>query len=148
MIGGDNHLVVGLCQLSEELGDDRVTEPGEGNATIGTLVIGQLAYHLRLCTGMTKHVDEVEDDHVQIVLLQRVELLEQFIGLVLTVDFMIGEGVLTTIALQLCLDEGRLVQVLTLFLIFIYPEVGEHLCNLVGHQTAEDGITRILCGSG
>ena len=61
---------------------------------------------------------------------------------------MIGEGVLTTIALQLCLDERSLVQVLTLFLIFIYPEVGEHLCNLVGHQTAEDGITRILCGSG
>ena len=148
MVGGDNHLVIGLRQLSEELGDHRVTEPGEGDAAIGTLVVGQFTYHLRLSAGMTEHVDEVEDHHVEVVLLQRFELLEQFIGLFLTVDLMIGESVLTTIALQLRLDEGSLVQVLTFFLVFVNPEVGEHLCNLVGHQTAEDGITRILCGCG
>ena len=75
-------------------------------------------------------------------------MLEQFVGLFLTVDFMIGEGVLPTIALQLCLDEGRLIQVFALFLVLINPEVGKHLCNFVGHQSAEDGIAGILGGCG
>ena len=69
MVGGDNHLVVGLCQPPEEVRDDGVAEPGEGDAAIGTLVVGEFTHHLRLGAGMTEHVDEVEHHHIQVVLL-------------------------------------------------------------------------------
>ena len=53
-----------------------MTEPGEGDAAIGTLIVGELPHHLRLCAGMTEHVDEVEYHDVQVVLFQRAELLQ------------------------------------------------------------------------
>ena len=75
MIGSDNDLVIGLSQLAEEVGDDRVAEPRECYRAIGTLVIGQLTYHLRLGSGVAEHIDEIEHHHVEVVLLQRAELL-------------------------------------------------------------------------
>ena len=53
---------------------------------------------------------------------------------------------MTAIAFYLCLDKRCLVEVLALVLILVNPEVGEHLCYLLWHESAEDGITRILCG--
>ena len=69
VVGGDDDAVVGLCQQAEQVGDDAMTEPRQGNGAVGRLVIGQLAHHLRLGTGMGEHVDEVEDNDVEVVLL-------------------------------------------------------------------------------
>ena len=148
MVGRHDHPAVGLCQQFEEVGDDRMTEPREGDATVGTLVVGEFAHHLRLRTGMTEHVDEVEHDHVQVVLLERIKLLQQFVGIAGTVHLMIRKGVLPPITLQLGSHEGLLIQVLTFLLVLIHPEVRKQPRDLVGHQSAEDGVARILCGSG
>ncbi len=61
---------------------------------------------------------------------------------------MVGEGILPSVALQLRPDQGFLVQVLALLAVFIDPEVGEHLGDVVGHESAEDGVAGILCGCG
>ena len=82
---------------------------------------------------MTEHVDEVEDHHVEVVLLQRVELLQQLVGLLRGVDLVIREGVTPAVALQLRLDERFLVKVLAFLLVLVDPQVREHLCYLYGH---------------
>ena len=142
VVGGDDDVVVGLCQLSEEVGDDGVLEPREGDAAIRRLVVGQLAHHLRLGTGMAEHVDEVEHHDVEVVLLQRLQLSQQLVG------FLLGEGVVAAIALQLGADERFLVEVLAFLLVFIDPQVGKHLGDLHRHQTGEDGVAGILCRCG
>ena len=47
------------------------------------------------------------------------ELLQQFIGLGRAVDLMVGEGVLTTVTVELGLDKGLLVEVLTFLFVLI-----------------------------
>ena len=83
---------------------------------------------------MTQHVDEIEYHHVQVVLPQVRHLLHQLVGIGRIVHLVIREGVLLAIAVQLCLNKWCFVQVLTFLLVFVYPEIGKHLCNLVGHQ--------------
>ena len=95
---------------------------------------------------MTEHVDEVEHHDIQVILLQRTELLQQLVCISLVVDFMIGERVLASVTFHLCPDKRLFIQVLALFFVFIYPEIREHLSNLIGHQAAEDGIAGILGG--
>ena len=46
VIGGDDDLIVFLCDIPEKVGNDGVAEPGEGDAAVGTLVVGQFANHL------------------------------------------------------------------------------------------------------
>ena len=46
MIGGDDHRVVTLCQLTEELCEDTVAEPAEGDAAESTLTVCQFTHHL------------------------------------------------------------------------------------------------------
>ena len=135
MIGGDDDAIVCLCQLTEQVGNDGVTEPRECDGTVSRLVIGQFAYHLRLRTSVAEHIDEVEYHHVQVVLLQCVQLLYQFFCFCRRIDLMIREGVLSAIALQLCLDEWCLVEVLAFLLVLVDPQVRKHLGYLVWHQT-------------
>ena len=123
-----------------------MTEPGEGDAAIGTLIVGEFPYHFRLSTGMTEHVDEVEHHDIQVILLQRAELLQQLICISLVVDFMIRERVLPSVSFHLCLNKWLFIQVLAFFFVLIYPEIREHLSNLIGHQATEDGIAGILGG--
>ena len=61
---------------------------------------------------------------------------------------MIREGVALAVALQLCLDEWLLVEVLALLFVLVNPQVWEHLCNLYRHQSGEDRIAGILGGGG
>ena len=97
---------------------------------------------------MTEHVDEVEDNDIQVVFRQLVELLQKLVGISGTVHFMIGEGVLPAITLKLCLNQWLLVEVLAFLLVLIDPKIRKHRCDLVGHQSAEDGIAGILRSGG
>ena len=148
MIGGDDDTIVGLSQLTEQVGYDRMAEPRQGDASVGRLVVGQLTHHLRLRTGMTEHVDEIEHYHVQVVLAQRVQLLHKPVGILRRIDFMVRKGVLPTIPFQLRLNQRFLVQVLAFFFVLVDPQVGKHLGNLLGHQSREDSVTGILRGRG
>ena len=125
-----------------------MAEPRQGYRTVGTLVVGQLTHHLRFGTGVAQHVDKVKHHHIQRVLLYLLHLLHQLVGIGLGVYLVIRKSLLTAIALQLGTNQRFLVQVLTLLLVFIHPEVGEHLLYLVRHQTTEDGVACILRGGG
>ena len=61
---------------------------------------------------------------------------------------MIGEGVAASVALELCPDEWLFVEVLAFLAVLIDPEVGEHAGDVVGHESAEDGVACVLCGCG
>ena len=52
MISGENNRVVAVSQSLKQFRHHGMVEPTERDATIGTLVIGQFAHHLRLGTGM------------------------------------------------------------------------------------------------
>ena len=84
---------------------------------------------------MAEHIDEVEDDDIQVVTLQLPELLHQLVGIGRGVDFVIGEGVVAAVALYLRLNQRRLVQVLALLVFLVHPQVGEHAGYLVGHES-------------
>jgi len=148
VVGGDDDLIVGLRHAAEEVGNDGVTEPGEGDAAVGRLVVGQLAHHARLCTGVGEHVDEIEHDDVEVVTAQRVELLHQLVGLGRVVYLVIREGVTAAVAVYLGADKGLFVEILTFLLVLVDPQVGKHLGYLVGHKAGEDGVARVLRGGG
>ena len=96
---------------------------------------------------MAEHIDEIKHHHVQLVFPQLLPLLHETVGIGRTIDLMIRERLFPAIALHLCLDKRLLVQVLAFFLVLVDPQLGEHLRNLVGHESAEDGVTGILGGS-
>ena len=95
MVGGDDHSAGSGSQLSEQFGYDGVAKPAEGDGAVGRLVVGQFAHHLRLCAGMAQHVDEVDDEHIQMVGRQLVELLHELVCRRRIVDLVVGEGVVT-----------------------------------------------------
>ena len=97
---------------------------------------------------MRQHVDEVDDDDVEVVLLQVGKLMEQLLGTGGVVDLVVGELIVAAVALYLCLYQRTLIEVLTLLLVLIDPQLWEHLRYLGGHQSAEDSITCILCRRG
>ena len=57
---------------------------------------------------------------------------------------MVRERVVASVALYLRAYERLLVEVLALVLVFVHPQFGEHLLNLLGHQTREDGVAGVL----
>ena len=61
---------------------------------------------------------------------------------------MVAEGVVAPISVKLSLDERRLVEVLPLLGVLIYPQLREHACYDVRHESAEDGVSGILRGGG
>ena len=146
MVSSDDDLVVRLCQLLENICQQTVTEPAERNRTVSTLVVCQLAYHPHLRTGMGEHIDEVDDEHIEVVLFQVSVLLHELVSTCRVVDLVIGEAIVAAVAFNLCFDERCLVEVLPLFFVFIHPQVREHRRYLLGHQTTEDGVACILCG--
>ena len=123
-------------------------QPALRDAAVGTFVIGQLTHHARLCPCMREHVDEVDDHHVKIVAQELVEASQQSLHRLRVVDFMIAEGVVSAIALDLRRNELLLIKVLSFFFAFIDPKVWEHFLDFIGHQPAEDGIAGILRGRG
>ena len=148
VVGGDDDAVVGLRQCLEELAHYSVAEPREGDAAVCGLVVGKLAHHLRLGAGVGEDVDEVDDDDVEVIVLQILELAHQLLRPRTVDNLVVGEGLLAPVALQLGLDERRLIDVLALFLVFIDPQIWEHLGYLRRHEAREDGIAGILCGGG
>ena len=61
---------------------------------------------------------------------------------------MVRELVVAAVAVDLRLDERFLVEVLTLLLVLIDPQLWKHLGYLLRHQSAEDGVAGILRGGG
>ena len=125
-----------------------MAEPAQRNAAIGCLVTGKLAHHTAFRAGMGKHVNKVEHHHVQVVFPQIRQLLYQFFCRRRIIDLVVSESVVSAVTVKLRLYQWGFVQVLSLFRILIHPQFGEHTGYDVGHQSAEDGISRILCGRG
>ena len=146
VVGGDHHLAVILRQSSEQFREHRVAQPALRDAAVGTLRIGELAYHLRFRPGMREHVDEVDYQHVQVLLPAFVVVLHKPVGALRIVHLVIAEAVSLAVSVEHCLYQRLLVQVLALLLVFIHPELRKHLGNPVGHQTAEDGVPGVLRG--
>ena len=146
MIGGENHFASAGCNPLEQFQGRRVLEPGTGQASVGSLTLCQFPDHLTLGTGMGKHIDKVQYHHIQLVLRECRNVSQQFLAILRIVHFRIAETVFLPETVDLCLDEGGLVQVLALFALLIHPQVGKHLLDLGGHQAGEDGIACILGG--
>ena len=70
---------------------------------------------------MTEHIDEVKHHDIQVVLLHRLQLRQQFIRLRRRVNLMIRERVLPAIAFQLGTNQRLLVQVLAFLLVLVDP---------------------------
>ena len=125
-----------------------MAKPRFGQRSIGGIVGGEFANHARLGAGMGEHVDEVEHDDVEVVLLKRIEVAEQALSGGSVVDFVVGKSALTAEAFKLSLNQGRLVEVFALLALLIDPHLREHALNLRRHQTGEDGVAGILSGRG
>ena len=134
MVGGENNTVAHLGDVLEEVVGRRVAEPALRQRSISSLGIGQLTDHLALGAGMGEHVDEVEDDDVERVLLEAVEVRQKAFAEAGFVDLIIGEGIVLAVALDERLDHRLFVEILTLFALFVDPQIGEHLRDIQRHQ--------------
>ena len=119
-------------------------EPGAGQTPVSRLALCQFADHLALRPGVRKHIHEVEDDDVQLVLQERWYHTQELLAIIGIIYLIIREGVILPEAVDLGLNERRFVQVLTFLALFIHPQIGEELLDLRRHQSGEDGIAGIL----
>lgn len=60
---------------------------------------------------MREHVDEVEDQDVEVVGLERGEVAQESLAAGRVVDFVVGKATLAAKPVELCLDERRFVVV-------------------------------------
>lgn len=74
VVGGEDHAVAHLGDVLEEVVRRRVAEPAARQRAIRSFGIGQLADHLALGAGVGEHVDEVQHDDVQLILLEAIEV--------------------------------------------------------------------------
>ena len=109
VVGGDNHLEVALRQSLEQLGKHRVAQPALRNTAVGTLVVGKFTHHLRFRSGMREHVDEVDYEHVQVVVLAFVVTLHKLVGTHRVVHLVIAETVFLSEPVYLGLNQRLLV---------------------------------------
>ena len=93
---------------------------------------------------MRQHVHEVQHDDVEVVLPVGGQLRQQFLGTDRIVHFVVGERVLSSVALQLRLHQGRFIQILSLFRVFIDPQLGKHFLYLIRHQSGKNRVSGIL----
>ena len=93
---------------------------------------------------MAEHVDEVDYDNVQVVRLQRIELLQELVGAGRVVYLMVREGFTAPVTLELRLDQRSFVKVLAFLFVLVDPQVGKHLGYLDRHEAAEYGVTGVL----
>ena len=100
MVGGDDDVGIGLGKFLEKFADRRVVEPRSGDAAVGTLIARQFTHHARLRTGMTEHIDEVDDQHIKIVAHKVLETFHYFLRLRRVVQLEVGESILATIAVE------------------------------------------------
>ena len=124
-----------------------MSEPTRRDTAVSYLVRCQFPYHRRFRSGMRKHIDEVHHNHVQLLCTQLPELVDQLLRLCRMIQFRITKALTSSVSVELRLNQWCFIEVLALFLVFIYPQLREHRRNLVRHQSCEDGITSIL-GSG
>ena len=109
VVGGDHHLAVILRQSSEQFREHRVAQPALRDAAVGTLCIGELAYHLRFRSGMREHVDEVDHQHVQVLLPAFVVVLHKAVGALRIVHLVIAEAVSLAVSVEQRLYQRLLV---------------------------------------
>ena len=65
---------------------------------------------------MREHVDEVDDEHIQVVALAFVVMFQELVGSCRIVHLVIAEAVVLAVSVQLGLDERLLVEVLAFLL--------------------------------
>ena len=70
MVGGDNYLIAHLGHALEQLDGITGAEPRLGERAVGTVGVGQLAYHLALGASVRHHVDKVDDYHIEVEALE------------------------------------------------------------------------------
>ena len=123
-----------------------MAEPRERYRAVSRLVVGEFAHHLRLCSCVREHIDEVDHDDVEVVLCQLVEACKQFVGTRRVVHLVIRERVAAAVAFYLRAYERFLVEILALVfvLVLVHPQFWEHLLNLLWHQAREDGVACVL----
>ena len=106
MVGGEHDFVAFFGYATEEVEGRGVAKPRFGQRAIGGIVGGELANHARLGAGMGEHVDEVEHDDVEVVLLKRIEVAEQALSGGGVVDFVVGKSALAAKSFKLGLNQG------------------------------------------
>lgn len=134
MVGSEDHAVAHLGDVLEEVVRRRVAEPATRQRAISCFGIGQLADHLALGASVGEHIDEVQHDDVQLILLEAIEVAQQALAEAGFVDLIIGEGIVLAVALDERLDHRLFVEVLALFALFVDPQIGEHLRDVQRHQ--------------
>lgn len=89
MVGGQYDLISHVSNGTEEIDSGTMLKPCAGDGTIGSLVVCEFSHCLRLCAGMREHIDEVEHNDIELVLLQRVELCYITLSEIGLIDFVV-----------------------------------------------------------
>ena len=78
-------------EAAEKFAHTGVPKPRERDGAVGRLVRGQFAHHAAFGAGMGEDVDEVDDQHVERMLFQRVEAGQQMVDGSRIVELVVGE---------------------------------------------------------
>ena len=121
-------------------------EPGACQAAIGRFALGQFADHLVFGTGVGQHIDKVQYHHIQLVMKEGRDDIQQFVVILRIMYLMVGERIFLTEPLDLRLDKRCFIQVFPFLAVLVHPKFRKHLFDLQGHQPGEDRVAGILCG--
>ena len=91
MVGGEHHLIAFFGDASEQLHGGGVLKPRFGESAVGGVAVSQFANHLAFGAGVRQHIHKVEHHYVEIVLIERIEAVEQAFAGGGVVYFVVGE---------------------------------------------------------
>ena len=122
MIGCQHYRTIMSGQATEEITHGRVAQPTLCNAAISCFVAGKFPNHKAFRTSVTKHINEVDNHNIQVVLLQLRYLLNELFSCIRVVYLVIRERVFAAITLKLRPYQGFFVKVLAFFAVFVDPK--------------------------
>ena len=123
MIGGDDQLRFHFRNALDDRQQRGVLEPGTGERPVGRLIRSQLADDLHFSSRVGKHIHKIIHDHVQVVMGQVVDIVEQNPSLVEVLDFLIGEPDIHSQPFDVTIKKIFLMIVFPAFLVLIHPYV-------------------------
>ena len=144
VIGREHHGAILCSQAAEEVAHSRVAQPALRDAPISRFVAGKLPNHEAFRTSVAKHVNKVDNHDIQVVLHQLRNLCDELLCGVGVVYLVVRERVLAAITFELRPDQRFFIEVLALLAVLIDPKLREHLGDVIGHESAEDGVASIL----
>ena len=146
MVGGDDHIDIVVSEELDDLQKGRILHPREGDRTIGTLVLGQFADDIAVGARMRKHIDEVVDNDIQLVVHQIGKTVDQPLAMLDVEHLVVAVFQVEPMTAEVFAQQFGLELVFEALLVLVDPVLGILAFDFGRHKAGEHAVAGELGG--